>query len=55
MSKTVTKKCVLTLFLLQCAHMASFSKTFDFNFRGDHQKNSYERRDYEWVDVKSLS
>ena len=28
----------LTLFL-QRAHMASFSKTFDFNFRRDHQKN----------------
>ena len=36
-------------------HMASFSKTFDFNFRRDHQKNSYERRDYESVDEKSLS
>ena len=37
-------------------HMASFSKTFDFNFRRDHQKkNSHERRDYETVDEKSLS
>ena len=27
--------------------MASFSKTFDFNLRRDHQKISYERRD--WV------
>ena len=37
--------------------MASFSKTFNFNFRRDHQKkkNSYERRDYESVDEKSLS
>ena len=35
--------------------MASFSKTFDFNLRRDHQKISYERRDYESVDEKSLS
>ena len=35
--------------------MASFSKTFDFNFRRDLQKISYERRDYESVDEKSLS
>ena len=35
--------------------MASFSKTFDFNFRRDYQKKSYERRDYESVDEKSLS
>ena len=36
--------------------MASFSKTFDFNLRRDHQKKiSYERRDYESVDEKSLS
>ena len=35
--------------------MASFSKTFDFNFRREHQKISYERRDYESVDKKSLS
>ena len=35
--------------------MASFSKTFDFNFRSDHQKKiSYERRDYESVDEKSI-
>ena len=34
--------------------MASFSKTFDFNFRRDHQKISYERRDYESVEEKSL-
>ena len=37
-------------------HKASFSKTFNFNFRRDHQKNflwaslSYEHRDYESVD-----
>ena len=35
--------------------MASFSKTFDFNLRRDNQKISYERRDYESVDEKSLS
>ena len=37
--------------------MASLSKTFDFTFRSrDHQKKkSYERRDYESVDEKSLS
>ena len=35
--------------------MALFSKTFDFNFRMDLQKISYERRDYESVDEKSLS
>ena len=35
--------------------MASFSKTFYFNFRRDHQKISNERRDYESVDEKSLS
>ena len=36
--------------------MASFSKTFDFNFRMDLQKISYERCDYEFsVDEKSLS
>ena len=34
--------------------MASFSETFDFNLRRDHQKNSYERLDYESVDEKSL-
>ena len=32
-----------------------FRKTFDFNFRRDHQKIYYERRDYESVDVKSPS
>ena len=28
---------------------------FDFNLRRDHQKTSFERRDYESVDEKSLS
>ena len=32
-----------------------FSKTFDFNFRRDPQKNSDERRVYESVDEKILS
>ena len=31
------------------------AKIFDFNLRRDHQKNSYERRDYESVDEKILS
>ena len=35
--------------------MAPFSKTFDFNFRRDHKKKSYERRYYESVDEKGLS
>ena len=35
--------------------MASFSKTFDFNFRRDHQKISHERRVDESVNEKSLS
>ena len=34
--------------------MASFSETFDINFKRDHKKISYERRDYESVDEKSL-
>ena len=36
-------------------HMASLSKNFDFNLRRDHQKISYDRRDYESVDEKSQS
>ena len=35
--------------------VASFNKTFDFNFRRDNQKISNERRDYESVYEKSLS
>ena len=35
--------------------MASFSKTFDFNLVLIIKKISYERRDYESVDEKSLS
>ena len=34
-------------------HMASLSKNFDFNLRRDHQKISYERRDYESVDERA--
>ena len=33
----------------------TFSQNFDFNLRGDHQKISYEHRNYESVDEKSLS
>ena len=35
--------------------MAQFSRHFYFNLRRDHQKISFERRDYESVDEKSLS
>ena len=35
--------------------MGSFSKSFYFNLRRDNEKISYERRDYESVDEKSLS
>ena len=34
--------------------MAPFSKNVDYNLRRDHPKISYERRDYESVDEKSL-
>ena len=33
----------------------TFNQIFYFNLRRDHQKNYYERRDYESVDEKSLS
>ena len=32
-----------------------YCQNFDFKIWRDHQKNSYERRDYESVDEKSLS
>ena len=32
--------------------MVTFTKNFEFNFRRDHQKISYERRAYESVDEK---
>ena len=35
--------------------MVALNKNFDFNLRRDYQKVSYERRDYESVDEKSLS
>ena len=36
--------------------MASYvEQKFNFNLIRDHQKNYYERRDYESVDEKSLS
>ena len=35
--------------------MASFSKTFNLILEGITKKNSYERRDNESVDEKSLS
>ena len=35
--------------------MASLSKNFNFNLRRDHQKISYEHRNYESVDEKSLA
>ena len=37
-------------------HMARspFSRHFDFNLRRDHQKISFERRDYESVDEPIL-
>ena len=37
------------------AFMWRSAKILDFNLRRDHQKISYERRDYESVDEKSLS
>ena len=33
----------------------NFDLNFNFEIRRDHQKNFYERRDYESVDEKSLS
>ena len=35
--------------------MGPFSIFFYFNLRRDHQKNLYERRDFESVDEKNLS
>ena len=35
--------------------VALMQRSADFNLRRDHQKNSYQRRDYESVDEKSLS
>ena len=44
-----------TIGSLRLTHMASVSKSFDFNLRRIIKKISYERRDYESVDEKSLS
>ena len=41
--------------LLPIVPYGTFSQKFYFNLRRDHQKNSYDRRDYESVDEKSLS
>ena len=35
--------------------MEPLSKKFEFNLKRDYQNISYERRDYESVDEKSLS
>ena len=35
--------------------VVTYCQNFDFKIRRDHQKKSYERRDYESVDEKSLS
>ena len=34
---------------------ATHFQNFDFNLRWDREKNSYQRRDYESEDEKSLS
>ena len=41
--------------LPSAAYMRRSAKNLDFNLRRDHQKTTYERRDYESVDEKSLS
>ena len=38
-----------------CDEFVTYCQNFDFKIRRDHKKNSYERRDYESVDEKSLS
>ena len=39
-----------------CDEFVTYCQNFDYKIRSDHQKkNSYERRDYESVDEKSLS
>ena len=45
---------MLTFYCLERQYATQW-QNFDFNFRSDHQNNSYERRDYESVDEKSLS
>ena len=45
-----------TLILMSlCDEFVTYCQNFDFKIRRDHQINSYERRDYESVDEKSLS
>ena len=39
----------------QCDEFVTYCQNFDFKIRKDHNKNSYERRDFESVDEKSLS
>ena len=38
-----------------CYEFDTHCQNLDFKIRRDHQKISYERRDYESVDEKSLS
>ena len=44
-----------TSLLPSAANMRRSAKILNFNLRRDHQKISYERRDYESVDKKRLS
>ena len=37
-----------------CDEFVTYCQNFDFKIRMDHQKISYERRDYESVDEKRL-
>ena len=38
-----------------CDEFVTYSQNFDFKTTKDHQKNFYERREYESVDEKSLT
>ena len=40
--------------MLLCDEFVTCCQNFDFKIRWDHQKNSYERCDYESVDENSL-
>ena len=42
-------------FTAYCVQKCTNWQIFDSNIRRDHQKISYERRDYESVEEKSLS
>ena len=35
--------------------MGPFSKNFDYSLKRDHEQNSFERRDYESVNEKTIS